>query len=406
MSTTPAGGRLTAGFVVPPSESNPGRVWIGFENVTDERREFEFGPTPPFSNYWASSDGHQRTLLLVPDDGRRFPYGDLIPDEPTDGQWVTKRHLGKPTGSVGGRLVELEPGESLIGEYALLVHPDGVDRDPPAVHSFEASGAPTTLGMAEWTRRAVTPGPSRFEAGRTPPQLPTGDRTDWFHAARNAAITRPFLEPGVETLEPPAETTLFLRNPSFDVLTARSATLFERDEGGWRRVGSWEPLDDRDPAREPERDRGRDRNRQGRWVAPGQTTRARLNVQAAGDNEGGEGPGTGEEEGPVLALSPGLYAVQFGTGPLYPSASLSPLVVAGRDSIPSLSSPRSSVTTLDDESDDGRTMYGESSARDDRQVAYAALLWVYTRTDVVTTPGRQIIRDQSSPPRSSNTGRN
>lgn len=299
-STVPAGGRLTAAFLRPPTGEGPARVWIAFENVADERREFVFGPSPPFSHYWArrADDPHgRRAFLLVPDDDRRFPYDGVVPEATTDGRWEAADRLGTPTGPVDQHRIALDPGESITGTYSLLVHP--YTGPLPERGTYRFDGAPWTqskLAMALYDPSLADPGESRFRADHPVGLLPGHGETRWYH--RVAAAEDPpgvFLRPERERVEIGEESVEFaLENYTVGTVRAPDWYLFKRHGDDWREIG---PRGD--PALEGERLR--------RSIPPGGRHLAGFSPFRSSAPDGGFArPGSR-----FVGLGGGTYAVRF-----------------------------------------------------------------------------------------------
>lgn len=245
LSSAPEKGRLTVGFLRPPTREAPARLWVALTNASDGRWRFEFGPSPPFSNYWASPVGplaEERSLLLVPDDDRRFPYGDLVPETPTNGRWEATDDLGTPTGPVGKHRIALDPGESIAGTYRLLVHPDAGSL--PARGVYEFAGLPWTessLVLSAFDPHFSDPGSSRFPADRSVPDLPGPGGTRWYHRAAGGSTPWIYLRPERERLRiGEASTDLTVVNDARWTVQPGDLHLYKHHDGEWRRIAPWE----------------------------------------------------------------------------------------------------------------------------------------------------------------------
>lgn len=303
LSTVQAGGRLTVGFLRPPTADGPARLWMGFTNATDESRRFAFGPSPPFSHYWARPiRGHDesRSYLLVPDDDRRFPYGDVVPREPTDRRWVATGTLGVPTGPVERNWIELDPGDSIAGTYSLLVHPDASIR-ARGTHRF--AGAPWTasdLVLSDYRVALRYPGVSRFAPDRSVPKMgPFG--AQWYHELAGAdRQPRTYLRPGSERIPiDGGSVELAVENYAPHTVTVWEWGLSKLHGGEWHRIAPWdlESYDGAGVSGEPPE-----------LVRPGERHEFRFDPTGATrpDTEAVV-PGTR-----VGGLGRGLYAVHYG----------------------------------------------------------------------------------------------
>lgn len=243
LSRYPGQGRYTVGFTTPPSLTTPATVFVAFTSTTDQPREYEFGPSPPFSNYLGvRTDGDQPRpgLVLVPMDGRPFPYDDPTPGVPTNGRWVATEGLGSPTGEVEARSVELAPGESVVGKYLLLRYPGAGEFPRRVTYSFGNGGwAEPTLSISVWDPTLRTARQSRFE-DRTLPDLPYVEPTQWYHRNGGEEGTA-YLEPPRERVElPRAVLSPTVENFSSVTVGADVLSLFKYRDGRWYRVAPLE----------------------------------------------------------------------------------------------------------------------------------------------------------------------
>lgn len=98
-------------------ETAPARLRITFTNVSSEQREFEFGPTQPFSEIHGSHKNQQNELVLYPDDEWGADYYGEFPDGPSNGCWqFPKKRVGVPQVPT---TKELAPCEAVSMEYDL-----------------------------------------------------------------------------------------------------------------------------------------------------------------------------------------------------------------------------------------------------------------------------------------------
>lgn len=111
--------------IEPFSDESPARIRFEFTNVSEQRQEYGFGFSPPFSPYPADHLDADAALLVLPDDREHItPHegSQFVPEEPTDGCWRARTGYGA---NDIGRGRELDPGETLSGEYTLLASPEG-----------------------------------------------------------------------------------------------------------------------------------------------------------------------------------------------------------------------------------------------------------------------------------------
>jgi hypothetical protein len=247
LSSHPGPGRYRVGFSSKPTLSSPATVWIEFENTGESSLGYDFGPSPPFSNYWASGTkpgSSGRTLLLVPVDDRPFPYGDLVPEAPTNGRWVATDALGTPEGSVDSNPVELAPGESIVGEYALLWHPDADDQTPWGTFVFSgAEWTPSEIAVSMWPPDERIRPNSRFGSDDLPSysELPFDPPTSWLH--RWSSDDPPvYLSPGRQRRELPFTVMVpAVENYSVATLTVDGWFVAKYHGGDWKPIAPFGP---------------------------------------------------------------------------------------------------------------------------------------------------------------------
>jgi hypothetical protein len=292
LSDNPGPGRYVVGFTGGPGPSTPAKVWIEFTATADRPREYEFGPSPPFSNYLgvrSGSDGSPIGYVLVPTDDRPFPYEDPVPDEPTDGQWTATAPLESPDEPIRGRTVELDPGESIAGEYALLAPPGDSITPNRAAYAFEGDEqtAPS-LTVSTWDPGVRDPVSSRFEE-RSVPELPYSAPTRWFHRVDDDDPPV-YLTPSRERID----LASFVTVPTVENYTLRSVgvgrrALFKLEEGTWYPIGPL-PIDRATPE----------------FLAPGGS----REWEVTGRNDGESEVSTGSSSSATFnSLGEGLYAV-------------------------------------------------------------------------------------------------
>lgn len=322
LSETPRGTTFGAGFLDPPAVGGPAKLRLALQNDANRGRALSFGRTPPFSAPRAVLAGpvvrRDRTTtpryLLVPSE--ESPYGDLVPQAPTDGHWYATDGLDVPaTGR--GYDVRLGPGESVVRDYFLLRHPDAPPTDREAV-AFDADASATALGLG-----AFTPNQTGEEfIARSVPDFPVG-KTSFFRGGLGPVFVRPS-QPRL-TL-PRAELSLELVNNSLQSVAAdQQLRLYRLVDGEWFRVLPWElqillrlPL------------------------PPGATQTTRLRVDSAVESEplpSTTGPGS-------VVLGPGLYGIAYGSRPAGRPFPTTPLVVR-RDGArpPPTETPTEAATT-------------------------------------------------------------
>ncbi len=342
LATSPPDTRAAAGFVAPPTATSPARIAVAVTSTAREKRSVGFGFTPPFSAYYATSVSTELGPLSStgPDAARRFllvpveesPYGDLTPDGPSDRGWVATDDLGSPDRPVDETAVGLAPGESLVREYTLLVHPDAPPTGRDSVQ-FAAPWSAVSLGLGAFAASLSDRGSSRFD--RSVPDL--GPRTRWFHEGDGPV----FLRPDAERLVPPGGVTVTLENYSLTPVSLERWGLHKFADGRWHRVGPWVASEG-----------------VGHEVPPGAVAPLDLVVPPTGDRT--PSPRRGPDR---LVLGPGLYAVRYGSGTTGRVPSDAPLYVDDPDR-----RRGADITATTSGDDDGQTVAVE--------VGYAALFAV------------------------------
>ncbi|PSQ16654.1 hypothetical protein BRD00_10360 [Halobacteriales archaeon QS_8_69_26] len=252
-------GRLTAGFLAPPTSEGPARVWIRFTNASEYRRPFEFGPSPPFSHYWATEvegSNENRAFLLVPDDDRPFPYDGVMPESSTEGRWVGAGRLGTPDGPIDEYRISLDPGESIAGTYSLLVHPERFSLPDRGVYRFDGGyWTEGSLGLSVFDPDLWSTGGTRFDPARTLPSLPGATETRWYHrVAARTPTPATFLEPDAERVRiGEGETELAVENYAPQTVRLSTWSLHKRHGDDWKRIVPWRPRDREGAERTPAR---------------------------------------------------------------------------------------------------------------------------------------------------------
>lgn len=321
----PPGTTLTAAFTGPPSPEEPARVWLALRNDADRERTFAFGPTPPFSEYHGDPGptvgARQSGLLLVPDDDRGYAQSVMVPDElPSNPAcWRTTGVFVSPDPRTK---LALGPGESAVGEYAVLLPHDASACLPEhQVFVFSDRILGVSLGLSVWAPSVAAPGDSALD--RSVPSLPGPASTAWYHTADEATV---YLRPLDEHLEPPSDGTAFLlRNFSHRTLRfdAGDWGLYKLHEGRWFRIQPWETAS------------------QFRRLPPGGESAVRLRF----DNRL-----QSMNRSVLSGIGGGLYAVRYGSVPLVRDYDEDPVLIPGEGgagpSTPDPDEPREAQAAL------------------------------------------------------------
>ncbi len=202
-------------FLGPPTPQGPARVSVVLTNMGDRLGAFRFGVVAP-----EGSD-----LLLVPTeshpgvDPRSAPDAERTPD----GCW----RLSEPVPSLPlTDQVQLPPGGSLAGEYA-LVAPAESGCPLPGQYGFGTGERSVTVAL--WPTDSPGPrGESRF-AGRSVP--PLGPETAWYHEA--TSTTPVTVRPDAERTAVPGEIEFRLVNRSREAIQGNGWGLHKLVDGRW-----------------------------------------------------------------------------------------------------------------------------------------------------------------------------
>lgn len=121
----------------------PARVRIKLTNDSDQKIRFDFGPTPPFSEYEAEMVDGDSKLKLIPDTrehisppSRNQTLSFVIPDEPINGCWKLRSEFRQ---EVPLKMIYLSPGESVSETYSIYADPDNRDCIPPGKYRAETA---------------------------------------------------------------------------------------------------------------------------------------------------------------------------------------------------------------------------------------------------------------------------
>lgn len=122
---------VTPEVVRQPDARAPAKIRVTFTNTSDATRRIRFSGTPPFAGYFGDPlDGQTDQALLIPLHSTVHveteipgmpPPPTVIPESATDGCWQAEANISLEPVTVPRTL---EPGASLVGEYALLARPD------------------------------------------------------------------------------------------------------------------------------------------------------------------------------------------------------------------------------------------------------------------------------------------
>ncbi len=229
---------------------HPLRVVAELTNANDFADTVRLDWLPPFGRLtsdklrlpWGDlADSTYRTdLVFAP-----TPNHDLVDDPPaveraSDGYW-------RLAGEVSPWLpetVRLDPGESVVGEYALVGRSEGVGEGrPTGVYEFSRADDPP-LAVAVWN--TDEPGPaeqSRFAGESVPPLagsaagIPEDRPVAWYHGAD--ATTPSYVRPATERTTLPAEVSFTFVNHDRESTSCGHWNLYKLDGGEWFHLGPY-----------------------------------------------------------------------------------------------------------------------------------------------------------------------
>lgn len=228
--------RVGLEFTASATVTQPARLEAALTNTAERELEIDTTTLPPFGEgltlerpATGSTHAAPTRRLLVPVGG---DLGGARPgiERGPEGYWrATETPPRLP------ERLEFEPGETRAGRFFLLAAPAASGF--PLGRYAATSGGP--LSLAVWDTGA--PGPldgSQFD-GRSVPDLPNTDGTDWFHeATRRTGI---FVRPAVERSGSPTTFRFTLVNHTVDPLGGNPEEwkLYKLVDDAWYRIAPW-----------------------------------------------------------------------------------------------------------------------------------------------------------------------
>lgn len=294
-------GKIQTKFTATETRDHPATLTATLTNTNDYEDTFHIQWTPPFG-YLTSRIPHaygdesknatgdvtyREEIVFAPT--ANHDLVDVPPDIElaSDGYW----RLAEGVDQWLPNHVQLAPGETIHGEYAVVGLKKGVGKGrPPGVYEFRGRGH-ADLRLAVWN--PTQPGPatrSRF-AGVSLPPLPFDESTAWYHDATER--TQTYLEPSTETGSLPEQIRFTFVNKSAASPECGGWNLYELTGGSWTHVGP------------------NGHNASCRVLGPGETASWTLNLYSGealpSIHPGRDGASFGH-------LTPGRYAVTVGFG--------------------------------------------------------------------------------------------
>lgn len=238
------GGEAELGFTRTATATHPATVSLTLRNENEFANTFRLDWLAPFGRstsdiphapgeQWTNNDYTYRVgLVFAPTENH-----ELVDDAPAveraeDGLW----RLTAGVDPWFPETLELAPGESIHGEYALVGRAEGVGKGRPT-GVYEFAGRDEPIRLAVWNTDA--PGPetgSRF-AGDSLPELPGESTVAWYHAADETAPS--FVRPSTERTDLPAEVDFTFVNHAREMARCGHWNLYKLHDGEWFHVGPW-----------------------------------------------------------------------------------------------------------------------------------------------------------------------
>lgn len=114
---------------------SPGRIRLSLENDSDRGREFDFGPTPPFSGYHGTHETEDVLLVLVPDGHEQTHLVDATtPTTTVDECWQLSEAMYH---SDILQPLTLEENETVDREYTIMNAARNEECMPPGTYVFD-----------------------------------------------------------------------------------------------------------------------------------------------------------------------------------------------------------------------------------------------------------------------------
>lgn len=116
--------RIDAEISSEMTAESPAKIEISATNVSDQERDFGFGPIPPFSSIWPENDAAEVSLRFIPASGAMYlddaGCENVVPDERDDCWRANCKVLINPV----KRRKTLAPDEAMSTNYVILEGPD------------------------------------------------------------------------------------------------------------------------------------------------------------------------------------------------------------------------------------------------------------------------------------------
>ncbi|MEE6210556.1 hypothetical protein U3A55_10355 [Salarchaeum sp. III] len=228
----PSGLVMRAWLSATATADHPARVTATLTNDTEYETTLRLDEVPPFDTTPHASPGrdYDHTLYLAPTERHGFATTVPAVARAESGGW----YLDGPPDRWQPEAVELAPGETLVGEFAVV--PERPDSFPPGRYAFGYTDDPLTLSA--W--QSSQPGPTEESAfeDATPPAF-AEQSPAWYHDA--TPETQAFLRPSAERVDAPAAVEFTLHNHRTEPLSGNvyDWTLYKQVEDDWYHIAPW-----------------------------------------------------------------------------------------------------------------------------------------------------------------------
>ncbi|WP_439026798.1 hypothetical protein [Haloarchaeobius sp. DT45] len=230
---------VSTGFTAPATAEHPARLRATVRNQNDWAETVEntsvpfFGSSPVAARQTESSRREDVHVVLAPTEAH--PLVDEPPEwtRGQSGHW----QLAEDVEDWLPREFELDAGEAITGEYALLTA--GGDGFPTGRYQRLRK-----FSVVAWARDAPGPDPlSAFQGRSVPPLGQDPETTLWFHQTTRQSPV--FLRPSQERVTLPASPQFDLVNHTTEPVTGyrKNWQLYKRHGDGWKslRTGAVRP---------------------------------------------------------------------------------------------------------------------------------------------------------------------
>lgn len=243
---TDDGGSIAMRFSATATPDHPATLAATLTNENPLANTFRLEWTPPFGRLTSDlphplggrGEGefsYRASLVFAPT--ANHDLVDRPPELERDAEGLWRVAGGEPPGEWLPERVELDPGQTVTGEYAVVGHADGAGGGrPTGVYAFSRADDPD-LRLSVWQTSAPGPAGESTFVGTTVPQLPGDGEVAWFHEA--GAATPSFVRPSVERTDLPAAVGFTFLNRAREGTGCGHWNLYKLDGGEWFHLGPY-----------------------------------------------------------------------------------------------------------------------------------------------------------------------